>query len=167
MDDINPENWLSLRLRKGAKATWLSSSPSRPATTVASGKASQMDNPACLNQPQSYQAAEGEDGRVGEVQYIEHAEDQRIAHREQPVHAAYEQAVDQLLEKYAHRYSLTALVAQHHELSAFDLLDYAGVVRIAALGKRETAQHGIEVLDLDQGVAKCLSIAPPPDAFAA
>ena len=52
-----------------------------------------------FDQPQGYQAPEGEDGSVSEVQHIKDAEDERITHREQPVHAAYEEAVDQLLKK--------------------------------------------------------------------
>ena len=103
---------------------------------------------------------------MGQVQHIQHPEDERVAHREQPVHAADEEPVDQLLEKQVHR-SLDALVAQHHELTAFDLLDHGRVVGIAAFGERETAQHGIQVLDLGQGVANGLAIIPPPDALAA
>ena len=55
-----------------------------------------------FDEPQGYESPEGEDGSVCEVQHIKDAEDERIAHREQPVHAAYKEAVDQLLEKYAH-----------------------------------------------------------------
>ncbi len=57
------------------------------------------------------------------------------------------------------------LVTQHHELSAFDFLHYDGVVGITAFGKRETAQHGVDVLDLDEGVAKRLSIRTAAGRF--
>ena len=99
IDDMSPENWLSLRLRKGAKATWLSSKSQQARNDRRQREGKPDGQSGIFDQPQGDQAPEGEDGGVGEVQHIQDAEDERIAHREQPVHAAYEEAVDQLLEK--------------------------------------------------------------------
>src|SRR5512145_2946033 len=50
------------------------------------------------------------------------------------------------------------LVAQYYELSAFNFLYYDGVAGITAFGKRETTQHGVDVLDFGEGITKRLSI---------
>ena len=74
----------------------------QPGQQGGQGEGQPDGHPGGLNQPHGAQAAERKDGGVGQVQDVQNAEYQGVPHGKQPVDAADEQPIDQLLREQVH-----------------------------------------------------------------
>ena len=97
---------------------------------------------------------------MGKIQDVEHAEDQRITHGEEPVDAAYKKAVDQLLSQNIHlkRRSFYRLFAKHREFPAFHDLDDRRMLCVASGGKGEFSKYRVEIFNFAHGLSNGLVI---------
>src|SRR2546421_130035 len=134
-----------MRAARGFSATARLRRPSGVARKRGEGKGERDVHSRLADERERREGAEHEHGLVGEVQDVEHAEDERVADGEEGVDAAEEDAVDRLL---AHCERLL----EYLELPALHLLHARLVFRVALLRERELAERRVEVLHLREAV---------------